>query len=223
MVEGWARGGKYWSLALYIPLAQSSSTPGLFAVSVGSGHPNGTRMSRIGGFFCKFANNCRILLKLRYDDPYVIVAGDFNRRDFKSTDREFPEIKPILTGPTQGQTVLDIVGTSFNPLLLEAAVIDPIMINDPNLGADADHSIVCTKFRRARVPQYKVESYSYCRLTEDRNAKLAEYLDEQAEWHDVSSSAMVSHMVEELQRIFKRCMDSSFKYVTQNKKNSEPV
>ena len=46
-------------------------------------------------------NDCLTLLQKRYDQPYVIVAGDFNRRDFRAATSEFPEIKQLQTPPTK--------------------------------------------------------------------------------------------------------------------------
>ena len=113
--------------------------------------------------FYSYVNDCLIQLHNNYDRPYVIVAGDFNKRDFKLATCDFPEMKQIQTGPTRGNSVLDVIGTNLNDQILESGVAPPIQ-NDFQ-GADADHGVVYTAFRMARVPQYEIESYSYHKIT----------------------------------------------------------
>ena len=62
-------------------------------------------------------------MRKRYNKPYGIVAGDFNRRNARRAVSDFPDIKPILTPPTRGHAVLDIVLSLFNDLLIDLSLI----------------------------------------------------------------------------------------------------
>ena len=61
-----------------------------------------------------YINDALTALKAKYDDPYIIVGGDFNGRRFVQAVREHPEIKSVTTGPTRNDAVLDIVGSNMN-------------------------------------------------------------------------------------------------------------
>ena len=74
----------------------------------------------------KYINDCITLLLNRYDEPYLVLAGDFNRRDIGRAAGNFPLIKTIQTPPTRGSAVLDIMATNMNDLLIDSGVTDPI-------------------------------------------------------------------------------------------------
>ena len=41
-----------------------------------------------------YVNDALTALKAKYDDPYFIVGGDFNRRSYKDATKDHPDIKP---------------------------------------------------------------------------------------------------------------------------------
>ena len=52
--------------------------------------------------FLAFLCDAILTLKNKYNDPYTIVAGDFNRRNLSEAIKDYPDIKPIKTPPTRG-------------------------------------------------------------------------------------------------------------------------
>ena len=70
-------------------------------------------------------NDTVLTLRRRYDNPYVIVAGDFNKRDMRKATANFPNIKPAHIPPTQGRSVLDIVMVSFTDSLINSSRYRP--------------------------------------------------------------------------------------------------
>ena len=99
--------------------------------------------------FLAFLCDAILTLKNKYNDPYVIIAGDFNRRNLSEAIKDYPEIKPIKTSPTRGLEVLDIIATNMN----EEGVTTPISAQD---GTESDHKTVYSRFRMPRVPTYKM-------------------------------------------------------------------
>ena len=49
-----------------------------------------------------YVNDAGIVLKSRYENPYILVAGDLNRRPLRRILKDFPEITAVKTGPTRG-------------------------------------------------------------------------------------------------------------------------
>ena len=103
-------------------------------------------------------NDTILALRKRYNNPYVIVAGDFNRRDARRATADFPDIKPVAIPPTRGRNVLDIILTSFNYDILDSGVTQPISCTD---GIESDHKTVIMVARMPRVPAYEVQEYEY--------------------------------------------------------------
>ena len=55
--------------------------------------------------------------KQDYNDPYIIVGGDTNRRDISPALEDFPDVLVADTGPTRGAATLDIIATNFGSAL----------------------------------------------------------------------------------------------------------
>ena len=126
---------------------------------------------------------CDVILaqKAKYNDPYVILAGDFNRRDVNQATRDFPDMKIVKTPPTRGRATLDIISTNLIAGLKDAGVTAPIQSVD---GVPSDHKTVYATFHMPRVPQYKIVKYSYIRKNEESLAKFDSWLTEQ-DWKSV--------------------------------------
>ena len=174
--------------------------------------------------FCTYFNDCLILLKSRYDNPYIVVAGDFNRRDFKKVTRDHPDIKQVVTGPTRVGAVLDIIGSNVPDQLVDQGTTDPLTSDDPDR-ADADHRVVFASVRMPRVPQYKVEEYSYRRITEEGNVVFREWIEEneRKDWSAVMACPDASSKVAALHKIFLEGMNRAYELKTRRKKSSEPA
>ena len=163
-------------------------------------------------------NDTVLALKRRYDNPYVIVAGDFNRRDAKKATADFSEMKIVGTPPTRGRQVLDIIQTSFNELLIDSGVVDPIECVE---GIRSDHKTVFAKFRMPRVPSYDTQSYEYFHVTGEACKKFATWAKQQ-KWQEVTQASTSSEKVAALEKTLEVGMMESFVKKQRVKKSSEP-
>ena len=156
------------------------------------------------------------MLRNRYQDPYIVLAGDLNKRDYRKATAGYADMKPIITDPTRGRHVLDLVITNFNDMLVDAGVTDPIENKE---GTRSDHKTVIASFRIPRVPTYEVREYSYYRQTEEGAIKFGDWLKKQEVLGDTTTA---SEKVELIHRAFQEGMGISFEWVTKKKKTSEP-
>ena len=81
-------------------------------------------------------NDAVIHIKNKYNDPYIIVGGDFNKTDIKRALADHSDIAQISTEPTRGGSVLDIIATNFNDLVVDSGVTEPIQ---SETGVPTDH------------------------------------------------------------------------------------
>ena len=102
-------------------------------------------------------NDAIIHIKNKYNDPFIIVRGDFNKTDIKRALSDHSDITQILTEPTRGTSVLDIIATNFNDLVVDSGVTEPIQ---SEAGVPSDHLTGYASFKMSRVPDYRVEEYS---------------------------------------------------------------
>ena len=54
-----------------------------------------------------YVENLLVDIKARYQDPYVIVAGDFNQWQIPQALSEFPDLTEIDVGPTRADRKID--------------------------------------------------------------------------------------------------------------------
>ena len=157
------------------------------------------------------------MIKAKYLNPYIILCGDFNKRNFSNATADTPSLKALTTPPTRGSAVLDIIGTNFNDLVVDAGVTDPLFSDSTT----SDHSTVFASFRMPRVPTYSVDCYSYYHLTPEGDQTFGEWLDRQS-WNEIDSTAPVSQQVDALHSLFECGMRFSYQKKTRKKKTSEP-
>ena len=169
----------------------------------------------------KYMNDCilKIKSKYRYDDPYIICGGDFNRRDFRTSVAEYPEIKPVLTEPTRGNVVLDILASNFNESLTDSGVTESISNAD---GVRMDHLTVFASYRMPCVPSYSIQEYTYRHLTEEGHLRFGDWL-KSVRWDGLLSEQEVNKIVPRLHRIFEDGLNHCYELKKRRKKSSEPA
>ena len=94
-------------------------------------------------------NNSILHIKQKYTDPYIILAGDFNKTDTRVALADHGDIRPISTGPTRGTSTLDIVATNFNQMANKVGTTEPIK---SEADVPSDHLTVYAFFKMPRVP-----------------------------------------------------------------------
>ena len=155
-----------------------------------------------------YINDVVILtLKTKYENPMILIGGDFNRREIKEATRDYPEIGPIRTGPTRGDAALDIFASNFNNLLIDQGTLDPL---ETDHGVESDHRAVFCRFRMPRVPTYTIQKYSYIHVDSKDIAKFGSWLKDQL-WLRVVNSGTTTEMVEKLHEILEGGVNISFK------------
>ena len=164
-------------------------------------------------------NKTLFVLKDRYENPYVILGGDFNRRDARAATLEHPELKIVSTGATRDGAALDLVLSNFNHSVIDAGTVDPIR---SDTGASSDHRTVFVSFRMPRVPSYDIEQYSYYHLTDAGHSKFGQWLDA-TDWGPLEEAAEVDLAVELLHSKFEQGMAASYEFKKRKKKSSEPA
>lgn len=100
--------------------------------------------------------------KRRYNSPYILLGGDFNKRQIEKELRIFNDISIVPTPPRRGDNVLDLVFTNFGQYIQRAGVTEPIC---NNIGTFTDHKTVYVNTKMPRVPEYEIQKYSYYQQT----------------------------------------------------------
>ena len=99
-------------------------------------------------------------------------------------------------------------------MLRESGVTEPIATRT---GSKSDHKTVYAFFDMPRVPQYKIEKYTYTIQTPEGDEEMKAYLN-QASFAEVVEEEHPSKKVDKLHEIFEYGMNKFYKTVSKSKK-----
>ena len=159
-----------------------------------------------------------LTLKRKYSDPYIILGGDFNKRNIREAINYYKDIKVVKTPPTRAGSVLDIIATNLADCEIDSGVGPPITSGD---GTASDHGVVFSSFRMPRVPQYKISSYTYYRKNEEGLDRFDKWLTAQ-DWGNVLGACSPTSKVIQLHGLLSDGMKASFESKSSCRKSSEP-
>ena len=78
-------------------------------------------------------------LKIDFEDPFIIIAGDFNGKQTTAAIENFPDLREAGAGSTRGSASLDLIYTNFHPDIDLLQVRDPLQTES---GRESDHSVI---------------------------------------------------------------------------------
>ena len=167
---------------------------------------------------CTSVNDTIQAMKKKYTNPYILIGGDFNRRDARATTSDHRDLRIIDTGPTRLNAVLDIQMSNMNELLIDQGTAPPIVSDQ---GIATDHLTVFASFRMARVPAYEIQNYTYHHINKEGDIAFGEWLRSQS-WTTITEEEDASAQVDALHQLLQAGMDHAYEVKTRKKKSSEP-
>ena len=75
-----------------------------------------------------------------YPDAGVIISGDRNSMEISSLLSIDPTLRQIVTQPTRGRNILDVIITNLARYYQEPAIVPPLAPDKPGHGVPSDHS-----------------------------------------------------------------------------------
>ena len=98
-------------------------------------------------------------LKTDYEDPFIILAGDFNKKPTGTATDDFPDTKDAEVGATRRGASLDLVFTNFDPDIHLKEVRPPLTTR---CGKASDHDIIFMEASLTNDRHFKWNTYA-CR------------------------------------------------------------
>ena len=137
------------------------------------------------------------------------MSGDFNKRSVKRAMNNFPDIRPLDTGPTRGRNLLDIIATCLHLDVTDCGVTDPITSSK---GTPSDHGLVYCSVRMPRVPSYVIEKYEYFRVDNEGKSRFASWAKNQS-WSSVTNATSATDKVTKLHELFELAKENTLKKI----------
>ena len=107
-------------------------------------------------------NNLVLEIKRKSNEPYIVVAGDFNQWNIAESLEDYPDISEVPSPPTREDRKIDLIFTNWCEDIHDSGCLPPLETEGENRTKTySDHSIQYMLSRVLKKPQVKWESFSY--------------------------------------------------------------
>ena len=157
-------------------------------------------------------NDIILEIKRKVDDPYILLAGDFNQWTAPDAVADYPDIAEILTPPTRQERRIDRIFCNWQEDVHEAGCIPPLQTEELDIDGRRCYSDHAIQYALSRLPlkeQVKWEEYSYRPFTDAGAAAFETELNLHT-WEDVLTSCDSSTKAIKLQLVLDDLMDKHF-------------
>ena len=117
--------------------------------------------------------DCTDQLITKHPDCIIFIGGDFNKKDISTFMSTFPEIKPLLTGPTRRGAALDEIYTNVQERLECQHIQQPLSKED---GTVSDHHIIAASFKLPRAIKSTSSTFTFRPITTEGVEKFGRLL-----------------------------------------------
>ena len=157
------------------------------------------------GKFCNQLAERIERIKSEQDDPYIVIAGDQNRKDICAALTHFPDMAQVKLVATRGSSKLDTCYTNFSDRIKEVIRCDPL--HDQTTLVKSDHDLLSVECHLQRLDNFnkiRIRRRHYTVQGEEKFGLLLDNLN----WSELkkrSASESVAYFEERLMRIVDEC------------------
>ena len=95
-------------------------------------------------------------IKITHNNPYIIIAGDINNKQFDLAYRDHHDMAELQTPPTRKDRRLDLIATNFNEEFKEAKALPPL---EDEQGSCSDHLLLYTSASLSHAHQFTIKKF----------------------------------------------------------------
>ena len=162
-----------------------------------------------------------LTIKNRFEEPLIMIAGDFNQWDVGSALAEFSDISEVVTPATRGDRKIDKIFTNWSEYVEEGGCSPPLQTEeiDGNV-TKSDHAVQYMFSRLPGKEPVRWETFSFRPYTLSGEAAFLAEINAQ-DWADVTGDKDVNGKVNALHNIFDDLLNKHFPMKTMKRKESD--
>ena len=160
--------------------------------------------------------------KRRYDDPLIVLAGDFNQWKVEEVSEDFPDLAEAMIGPTRGDHCIDRIFANLGTF--KAAGTVPPLETDPSPEAQSkksDHMIGYITVEIPRVRPFTMMNYSYRYYSPEGDLEYGQWLAGH-KWTEVLRASGSNAKTEIYQKEVTAALDRIFPLITVRRRSTDP-
>ena len=159
-----------------------------------------------------YINHAVSEVKSKLNEPFIILAGDFNQWDIANALTDFVDVKEVDVGLTRGNCSIDRTFTNIEKAVAEKGTVPPLSTNpDPDTGdvCYSDHHVTYAKLRLDRLRTFEWLSYTYRYYNPESEAAFVDWC-RSYDWSLVLTAKGSNKKAEAYQEIVTQAMDVTF-------------
>ena len=167
-----------------------------------------------------FIEDTLIEVKRRYQDPFLVIGGDFNQWRIDNCLANFDNIKEVKVGNTRGSRAIDRLFLNIHRSVTDSGTLSPLETEDEDTRR-SDHRIVCCKVSLRRQEAFRWETYSYRHFNERSTEIFREWVVFH-DWKEVLQAGTAEEKAEAYQKTVVGAVEKFYPLRTIRRKNTDP-
>jgi hypothetical protein len=165
-------------------------------------------------------NVCLAVLKVKeeFQNPYIVIGGDFNGRNFEDSISDYPDLSVLITGPTRGSATLDKVACNMIEEVVNIMVREPLCTEE---GSFSDHKTIFVHASLIHEHKFRVRKIEVRKRSARGDDVFKERIISQ-DWTAVTNKSAPNEMVKCLNDTLRVIMDESYPKVKITVKDTDP-
>ena len=157
-------------------------------------------------------------IKRRFEDPYIVVAGDFNQWKIDSALEDYVDLWEISGGPTRGGRTIDRVLSNLPPPQSTTCAVHPPLESEDD--SVSDHRLVCVTTEIDSKERSLWQIHTYRKTTKKSEAAFIAELHA-TDWHPVAAAVGVENKHRLFQERLDYLMDKHFPFQTSRRREKD--
>ena len=160
-----------------------------------------------------------VQVKRTYNDPFIVLGGDFNQWQAEEAIHEFPDMTEAVVGQTRGDRAIDRFFTNMGRSIESSGTAPPLDSDDGS--STSDHRMAYFISKIARKEAFEWITYSYRLCTDEAKRDFGSWIVMQ-DWAEVLSAVGPDAKVKAYQESIDAAMDTFFPMKTTRRKSTQP-
>ena len=123
-----------------------------------------------------YVSECVSEAKRKYNEPLIVVVGDFNQWRVEDYLGDFVDIDEVPVGPTRGSGTIDRSFTNTKDLVKKGGTVPPLDADDAESGVDSDHRVAYARVDLKKTKTFEWLTYTYLFYNEDSERDFGNWI-----------------------------------------------
>ena len=159
-------------------------------------------------------------VKRKFNDPFIMVAGDFNQWKINETLADYSDLREVVVGATRGNRDIDKMFTNMSRSVIASGTWEPLETEGEENVRRSDHRVSYCSVEMPRMETFRWETYSYRQYTMKAVEEFRGWIT-MYDWKDVLEAEGSNNKTEIYQATVTAAINAFFPLRTTRRKSTD--